>query len=291
MKPTRHNFSLSLLAVLCGYSASFSTANPATNPATNPAARASQPPIAETPGTPLPQAHAHNDYAHDRPLFEALENGFCSVEADIFLVDGELLVGHERSELRPDRTLQSLYFEPLRKIVERNDGQVYKKAAEFQLLIDIKTDGVDTYQKLAEILEKYRPMLTQVKDGETTRRAVSVVISGNRPIEFIRNKTNRLAAIDGRLSDLQSSAPSHLIPLISDRWPSHFQWSGEGELPKDEREKLAQILKQAHAAGRKVRFWATPDNENTWRTLNKAGVDYINTDDLPGLAKSLTSSH
>ena len=283
MKPIQHIFCLSLLAVLSGYSAPFSTANPA--------AKASQSSSAETPATPLPQAHAHNDYAHDRPLFEALENGFCSVEADIFLVDGELLVGHERSELRPDRTLQSLYLEPLREIVDRNDGRVYKQAADFQLLIDIKTDGIETYQKLAEILEKYQSMLTQFKNGETTRRAVSVVISGNRPIELMQNQTNRLAAIDGRLSDLRASAPSHLIPLISDRWPSHFKWSGEGELPESEREKLQQILKQAHAAGRKVRFWATPDNENTWQTLNKAGVDYINTDDLAGLAKSLTSSH
>src|SRR5436190_12307328 len=31
---------------------------------------------------PLPQLHAHNDYEHKRPLFDALDHGFCSVEAD-----------------------------------------------------------------------------------------------------------------------------------------------------------------------------------------------------------------
>ena len=36
---------------------------------------------------PLPRAHAHNDYLHQRPLLDALDNGFCSVEADISLVD------------------------------------------------------------------------------------------------------------------------------------------------------------------------------------------------------------
>src|SRR5438128_1656766 len=31
--------------------------------------------------TPLLHAHAHNDYEHTHPLFDALEQGFCSVEA------------------------------------------------------------------------------------------------------------------------------------------------------------------------------------------------------------------
>jgi hypothetical protein len=41
---------------------------------------------------PLTRAHAHNDYLHARPLFDALDHGFCSVEADVWLVDGKLLV-------------------------------------------------------------------------------------------------------------------------------------------------------------------------------------------------------
>ena len=40
--------------------------------------------------TPLLHGHAHNDYLHPRPLLDALDQGFCSVEADIFLVDGKL---------------------------------------------------------------------------------------------------------------------------------------------------------------------------------------------------------
>src|SRR4051794_1044740 len=54
------------------------------------------------------RGHAHNDYMHARPLRDALDNGFCSIEADIFLVDGKLLVAHEREHVRADRTLQSL---------------------------------------------------------------------------------------------------------------------------------------------------------------------------------------
>ena len=44
---------------------------------------------------PIRQGHAHNDYEHERPLFDALDNGFCSIEVDIFLVGGKFLVGHD----------------------------------------------------------------------------------------------------------------------------------------------------------------------------------------------------
>src|SRR5712692_10174041 len=43
---------------------------------------------------PLKHAHAHNDYEHKRPLLDALDHGFCSVEADVFLDGDALLVGH-----------------------------------------------------------------------------------------------------------------------------------------------------------------------------------------------------
>src|SRR5207248_6446713 len=88
---------------------------------------------------PLIHAHAHNDYLHKRPLFEALERGFCSVEADIYLVDGKLLVAHERQMTRPERTLEALYLEPLRERVRKNGGRVYPHGPEFTLLIDLKT--------------------------------------------------------------------------------------------------------------------------------------------------------
>src|SRR5215475_3841962 len=87
---------------------------------------------------PLENAHAHNDYLHDRPLFDALDQGFTSVEADIFLVDAQLLVGHTRGALKPDRTLESLYLAPLAERVHTNGGHVYAKPSRFFLLIDFK---------------------------------------------------------------------------------------------------------------------------------------------------------
>ncbi len=232
---------------------------------------------------PLPRAHAHNDYQHDRPLLDARARGFCSVEADIFLVNGELLVGHDRSELRPGRSLQKLYLEPLRELARQHGGRIYPHGPTITLLIDIKENGRQVYAALREVLAEYPQTLSRVEDGASQERAVQVVISGDRPQAEITADAIRYAAIDGRLDDLDSDLPAHLLPLISDRWTLHFTWRGDGEFPPAEREKLHALVKQAHAAGRRVRFWATPENAEVWTELVTAGVDHINTDRLDDL--------
>src|SRR5947207_2851230 len=90
---------------------------------------------------PLPQAHAHNDYEHARPLLDALDHGFCSVEADIWLTPEGLLIGHDRKDLQPGRTLEALYLDPLREQIKANGGRVHRGGPAFSLLIDVKTDA------------------------------------------------------------------------------------------------------------------------------------------------------
>ncbi|MBM4063365.1 MAG: hypothetical protein FJ265_20040, partial [Planctomycetes bacterium] len=53
------------------------------------------------PRDPVHRLHGHNDYLQPEPLLGALALGLGSVEADVFLVDGELRVGHDRGQLRP----------------------------------------------------------------------------------------------------------------------------------------------------------------------------------------------
>lgn len=235
----------------------------------------------------LPNAHAHNDYLHARPLLDALDHGFTSIEADIFLVDGQLLVAHARKEVSPERTLQKLYLDPLRERIRRGDGKVFPDGTPLTLLIDIKADAEGTYAALAKVLVEYEELITVVRDGKLEKKPVTVVISGERASDTIRKVPVRHAGLDGRLSDLDSDLPSHLLPLISDNWGLHFRWRGEGEFPAAERDKLFDIVKRAHTKGRRVRFWATPEKPAAWRELRAAGVDLVGTDDLPALAKFL----
>jgi glycerophosphoryl diester phosphodiesterase len=218
-----------------------------------------------------------------------LGHGFCSVEADIFLRDGELLVAHDARDLRPERTLERLYLQPLAERVKANGGRVFKNGPRFWLLVDLKSEGEPTYKALHDVLAKYRDILSTTSNGMYDERAVTVVISGNRPIELIKSQSTRYAGIDGRLADLKSEAPAHLVPMISDNWTLHFSWRGRGEIPDVERDRLRSIVEQAHAQGRVVRFWATPESPALWRELHTAGVDLINTDKLAMLREFLQS--
>ena len=240
---------------------------------------------------PLRHAHAHNDYEHKRPLFDALECGFCSVEADIWLVNGKLLVAHDRNQVKPERTLQALYLDPLRERARRNGGRVYPNGPELTLLVDVKSDAEKTYSALREVLKEYADVLTVFRSGGTATNAVTVIISGNRDRSAMANETVRYAALDGRLEDLDSNASSHFIPLVSESWTRILKWRGAGPMPNDEKQKLKQTVAKAHTQGRRVRFWATPDRPEVWKELLDAGVDLLNADDLAGLQKFLLSSH
>jgi Glycerophosphoryl diester phosphodiesterase family len=238
---------------------------------------------------PLIHAHAHNDYAHKRPLFDALDQGFCSVEADVFLVKGALLVGHDALELRKDRTLEKLYLDPLRARIKANGGRVYKHGPPIWLLIDVKSEARSTYEAIDQVLRRYDDIISEVKDSKFEQRAVTVVISGNRAKAEMAAQKVRLAGYDGRLADLNSSAPAHLMPWISDRWSSHFRWRGEGPMHGEEGAKLGSIVKRAHQDGRLVRFWDTPEKADVWLLLRSAGVDLINTDQLQKLQEVLNA--
>jgi len=246
-----------------------------------------QPALAESPQV-LAHAHAHNDYHHPRPLLDALDHGFASIEADVFLVNGELLVGHDVWELRPQRTLKSLYLEPLRQRVSENNGAVYGDGSAVTLLVDIKSDGPATYAVLAKQLAEFADMLTRVVDGQPHRGAIQIVISGNRPLDQITAEPTRYAAIDGRLLDLDGKQSAHLIPLVSENWRSHFSWDGKGKMPAADREKLRDLAARCHAQNRRLRFWATPETAACWSELLAAHVDLIGTDNLDALQKFLT---
>lgn len=239
---------------------------------------------------PRLRAHAHNDYEHPRPLLDALDQGFGSVEADIHLVGGQLLVAHDLPQTRPDRTLQALYLDPLRARVRANQGRVYRGGPTFTLLVDIKGDAEATYRRLREILADYREMLTAFQPDRTETGAVTLVLSGNRPWKMAEAESRRWVAIDGRLPDLDTNPSPHLVPLVSDNWRNHFQWNGEGPIPAEEAERLRTLVRRAHEQGRRIRFWAAADRQEVWSAHLAAGVDLINTDQLAALARFLESS-
>lgn len=239
---------------------------------------------------PLPAAHAHNDYAHPRPLLDALDQGFCSVEADVHLVEDRLLVAHDAWQVKPERTLQALYLDPLRNHARTNAGRIHPGGPPFHLLIDFKTAAEPTWAALAPVLETYADILTEFTASTTQVRAVTIVLSGNSPRPQVAALPRRFAGIDGRLPDLDANPSPHLVPWLSENWNNHFQWRGFGEMPAQDANKLADIVRRAHGQDRKVRFWGAPDIAAIWRVQRDAGVDFINTDKLADLREFLKES-
>ncbi len=236
---------------------------------------------------PLEQAHSHNDYTRKRPLLDALDLGFCSVEADIFLVDGVILVAHDADKTSPDRTLRGMYLDPLLERVRKNGGRVYPGGPCVTLLIDIKDDAGKTYTALRDTLRDYEEMLTVFTDDATETRAVTVIISGNSPRDLIAAESPRLAGVDGRRGDLDNPSSPHLVPLVSMSWGDAFTWKGRGGMPAEEAALLRDMVAKAHANSQRIRFWGTPAPAVVWPLLHDAGVDLLNADNLPALQKFL----
>ena len=240
-------------------------------------------------GEPHAAAHAHNDYEHARPLLDALEHGFTSVEADVWLVDGELRVAHDLVDTRAGVTLESLYLDPLDELVRQQGHSIYPGwDGSLQLLIDIKSDGESTYAAIEKELAEHPQLMTRFAKGKVTEGPVTAVISGNRPLATMQAAEKRFGFYDGRSADLASGMPAELMPLVSDNWTKLFTWQGVGPMPETERAKLHAYVEAAHSKGYRVRFWATPDQagparDAVWTELHNAGVDHINTDDLAAL--------
>ncbi|MDN5726614.1 MAG: hypothetical protein L0G99_11890, partial [Propionibacteriales bacterium] len=126
---------------------------------------------ASTAVRPLDQAHAHNDYEHDRPLLNALDNGFTSVEADVWLVGDELYVGHDGPDLT--RTLRSLYLDPLRRRIRGNRQRVFRdRDAPIRLLVDVKSPEPAAYDVINKQLSAYPELITVWRNGRRFDRAV-----------------------------------------------------------------------------------------------------------------------
>jgi alkaline phosphatase len=95
-------------------------------------------------------AHSHNDYEQKVPFLNAYNEHFGSVEADIFLIKGKILVGHNLKDLTDERSLENLYLKPLSTFNHKNRS--------LQILIDVKSEAINTLDSLISLLKKYSKM-------------------------------------------------------------------------------------------------------------------------------------
>ncbi|KZS93392.1 hypothetical protein SISNIDRAFT_454565 [Sistotremastrum niveocremeum HHB9708] len=254
--------------------------------------------------------HSHNDYWRQVPLLTALSLGVASVEADVWLFNGTLFVGHELAALTPNRTFSSLYVEPLMQILAMQNPKddftvnqtgingVFDMAGSIplQLLVDIKTDGVETLPFVQAQLEplRARGYLTTFTNGTLRESAITVVGTGNTPLDPVKALEPRDFFFDAPLNQLTDPSLNTtwgpgLSPLASVDWNIAVGWSGIGNISATQLGNLTQFVNDAHSLGIRARYWDLPGwpisaRTAIWETLILSGVDWLNADDLEAAA-------
>lgn len=232
-------------------------------------------------------AHSHNDYSNDIPFWLAYYNHFGSIEADIWAVNGELFVAHDRNDITAERTLDALYIMPLVRLFGHNNRKPWHDhAGVVQLLIDLKTPADPTLSILAAKLAKY----PEVFDPKVNPAAVRIVISGNRPEASDFTSYPAFILYDGLIDGNYNKEQLERIPLFSEDLAKFTKWRGIGDMSDSDRKKLSEVIRSVHDKGKKIRFWNAPDNIAAWKTFMSLGIDFINTDHINELAEFLESS-
>ncbi|HJO94336.1 MAG TPA: hypothetical protein QF753_13120 [Victivallales bacterium] len=258
--------------------------------------------------TALEKAHAHNDYDHTVPLFDALDHGFTRIEPDVFILykdpgTGEvindklkhfnesgqtdisnyiIMVGHNYGEYKG--TLYELYIKPLEQL---KSGQFVFEGYNKPILymIDMKTNYPGSVEFMNTYLAQYKTLFNNY-NSNIMDKPVNVILSGYNGGDFresdynyLLSVQNRYIGIDGRVDKPlfgQNKSPE-LFPLISNSWDNRTD------------EEFYKDIKEAHADGHQIRFWGIDDNLSTWEKLYDAGMDVISTDNLQGVEDFLLS--
>lgn len=229
-------------------------------------AAAAQPPVL---------IHSHNDYAQRVPFYQAYAQQVSSIEADVFLHDGQLLVGHDVEDLRADMTFEALYVEPIVTLFARNGGRAFRDSDQtLQLMVELKSETDPTLRAVAALLGRW----PEVFDPEVNPAAVRVAVTGRVPAPEAFDRYPRFLGFDGAWDADYTPEQLGRIALISINFRDFSQWNGKGTIIPAEKERLEQVIDRAHEQGKPVRFWNAPEGTTVYYTFYDMGIDYINTD-------------
>lgn len=232
--------------------------------------------------------HSHNDYEKAIPLWSALAAGCSAIETDVWLQNGEAILGHNGPER--GRLLLKQYVEPLRKILDHNNRGATTRVGLYKakpghsvtLMVDFKSSGDDTLAAVVKALEPLRQggYLSSVVDGKFVERQITVVASGSSNFDrFVSGSgiPNRDVFYDAKLDAWDARYSTTNSQYASANLKSQGGW--------DKAEaKVREQVNKAHAVGLKVRYYDLPSTDY-WERLANIGVDRLNADDMSETAR------
>jgi len=221
--------------------------------------------------------HAHNDYDKPVPFRNAYGHRAGSIEADVFLVNGDLLLAHTLKEVKKDKSLETIYLRPLDSLIKRFHGQLAEDSAyHLQLLIDLKSQAETTLPALIALIQQF--------PGLTGCNRLSFVVSGNRPPVASFQDYPDFIQFDGLPDTSYTPGASARVPMISDNFKTYSTWSGKGPISGDDLKKIREVIDRCHKLGKPIRFWNAPDRPEAWKMLTNLKADWINTDQVGELS-------
>lgn len=232
--------------------------------------------------------HAHNDYEHPRPLLDALEANFESVEADLWLDGTDLGVSHDGAPYKG--SLKSLYLDPLAARLASNNGSVHGDGKPFYLWLDLKNGSAALQSALAAQLAD-SPFLTRFDDtGPARAGAVIVVLTGDDAGKraMVNLPAPRPYTRDSNSFSVNDPPADGKWGFYAVNYYAFMQWDGAGAMPATQRRQLENLINGAHATGRPIRLFANPDTASYWAEAKAAQADFVNTDKLAELAAAFT---
>ena len=174
-------------------------------------------------------------------------------------------------QLRPDRTLQSLYLDPLEKAHSRTAAESTPTAPRHA---DDRRQKRRhrSYTALKQTLQPYRDHPHRLPRRSHRPGAITIVISGNRDRKTMAGESVRHAALDGFSSDLDPPLTPLCVsrPLGQRRLEKSFSMEGAGPISPEDSAKLKSIVTKSPRAKTPPPLLGTPGSthhlENPLRT-------------------------
>ena len=217
--------------------------------------------------------HSHNDYTRTAPFWEAYSQHCRSIEADVFLHEGELLVGHEVEDLKPENSFLRMYVDPIVRTFRANGGKMWAGSDDrLMLLVELKSATEPTLSEVVKLLEQF-PDVFCAADG------VQIAITGNTPSKEHFLDYPVWVGFDGDIRETYTWAQLERVALVSNSFRMFAKkWNGKGRMIDSELEAVTAAIEKVHSWGKPIRFWEAPEGTSAYFTFWKLGVDIINTD-------------
>lgn len=222
-------------------------------------------------------AYAHNDYRNRRPLHDALELGYRGVEADVFRVGTELVVGHDRGALRGAGTLSQLYLAPLRDRLH-TCGYVLTDSTPLFLNLELKEADPVAFQYLLDQLRAFEELFAS---PQTSNPAVQVTLVGWWPrpdsvawpdylrVQLAVEQLEHIPVIDGAR-----------VGFVSVDYEKFLRWRGVRDSASVAQKTITAARELARTLRKPLRVHHVPADLSVYSWLLWQGVTLIGTTEL-----------